>query len=255
MSHEIRTPMNAIIGFSDLLEDTALSADQKEKLTLIRQSGKTLLHLINDILDFSKIEAGKLDVEKVRCSFAEILNVIESMMHQKARQKGIDFKIIEEGPLPAFLVTDPHRLQQGLINLINNAIKFTGKGHVFLRIRLDEKEGMPVVRFDVEDTGIGIPEEKHESESKTSKGLPRYTFRSAPGQLWRSRYDRQNNLIIINNGHADYHFSCRTTALKLRYICRLYSKELVLHNFPELSREELLERMIELGLYAEENLK
>ncbi len=177
MSHEIRTPMNAIIGFSDLLEDTALSVDQRENLALIRQSGRTLLHLINDILDFSKIEAGKLDVEKVRCPFAEILNVIESMMHQKARQKGIDFKIIEEGALPAFLVTDPYRLQQSLINLINNAIKFTEKGHVHLRVRMDKKDGMPIVRFDVEDTGIGIPEEKHETIFQS--------FRQADGSTTR----------------------------------------------------------------------
>jgi hypothetical protein len=100
-----------------------------------------------------------------------------------------------------------------------------------------------------------MPEEGKQDEPKPAKGLPRYTFKSAPGQLWRSRYDKQNNLIIVNNGHADYHFASKTTALKLRYICRLYAKELVLSNFPELSREELLERMIELGLYAEENLK
>jgi hypothetical protein len=87
------------------------------------------------------------------------------------------------------------------------------------------------------------------------KGLPGYTYLRLPGELWRSRYDEKNNLVVINNGHKDYLFAARKPARKLKYICRLYAKELVLANFPGFDSRELLERMIELSLYAEENLR
>jgi hypothetical protein len=87
------------------------------------------------------------------------------------------------------------------------------------------------------------------------RGLPEYTFEKAPGKLWRSRFDTDQNVIVINSGHRDFVFASRHRALKLRYICRLFSKELVLDNFPGYSREQLLERMIELSLYTEENLR
>ncbi len=96
--------------------------------------------------------------------------------------------------------------------------------------------------------------EKEGSEDGIKKGLPGYTFLRAPGELWRSKYDEKNNLIIINNGHSDYLFAAKKKARKLKYICRLFAKELVLQNFPGFTREELLERMIELSLYTEENL-
>jgi hypothetical protein len=92
-------------------------------------------------------------------------------------------------------------------------------------------------------------------KSSDQRGLPDYTFENAPGQLWRSRYDTDQNLIVINSGHRDFVYSTRQKTLKLRYACRLFSKELVLHNFPGYSPEQLLERMIELSLYTEENLR
>jgi hypothetical protein len=96
---------------------------------------------------------------------------------------------------------------------------------------------------------------KDEKADGSKKGLPSYTFQRAPGELWRSRFDQANNLIVINNGHADYFYAAQKPARKLKYICKLYAKELVLNNFPGFSREELLERMVELSLYTEENLK
>jgi len=90
---------------------------------------------------------------------------------------------------------------------------------------------------------------------KGSKGLPGYTFLRAPGELWRSRYDEKNNLIVVNNGHRDYLYAAEKHARKLKYICRLFAKELVLANFPGFDSRELLERVIELSLYAEENLR
>jgi len=161
MSHEIRTPMNAIIGFSELLLDTDLTESQSDDLRNISQSAKNLLGLINDILDFSKIEAGQLDVEIIDCSIDKILNNIESMMKPLADEKQLDFKVIDCEKLPAQMRSDPTRLNQCLINLINNAIKFTEQGFVHMRVSLESKDEKPYIRFDVEDSGIGIPQDKH----------------------------------------------------------------------------------------------
>ena len=93
------------------------------------------------------------------------------------------------------------------------------------------------------------------SDSGSKRGLPEYTFDKQPGQLWRSRFDTEANIIYINSGHRDFVYAARNKSLKLRYICRLFGKELVLHNFPGLSQNEMLERMIELSMYTEENLR
>jgi hypothetical protein len=98
-----------------------------------------------------------------------------------------------------------------------------------------------------------LPEMK--GPSSTQQGLPGYTFKRAPGELWRSQYDTDQNVIVINNGHRDFVYASKNKSLKLRYICRLFTKELVCKNFPGSSPEQLLERMIELSLYTEENLK
>lgn len=157
MSHEIRTPMNAIMGFSDILAEESPTKMQKRYIDIIRSSSKHLLLVIDDILDFSKIEAGKLDIEPRDCSMEQILFAIESMMHSLAKEKGLKFDIRENGRLPANIHTDPDRLQQCLVNLTNNAIKFTMQGHVYLNISLENRSGQPYIRFDVEDSGIGIP--------------------------------------------------------------------------------------------------
>jgi PAS domain S-box-containing protein len=160
MSHEIRTPMNAIIGFSDLLADEKLTKEQKEDVKLISESGHHLLRLINDILDFSKIEAGKFDAEIIDCSLGQLLNSIESMMMTRAKEKGIEFKVIENNGLPTQISTDPTRLQQCLVNLAGNAIKFTEQGHVYIKVSLETTDNKSNIRFDVEDTGIGVPEDR-----------------------------------------------------------------------------------------------
>jgi len=162
MSHEIRTPMNAILGFSNLLAEADLSQEQTEDINIIRESGKNLLNLIDDILDFSKIEAGQLAVEIIDCSLGRLLNSLESIMKPQALQKSLDFKIIDGDNLPACIKTDPHRLQQCLVNLTNNALKFTDQGHVHMKVSAQEDNGKHFVRFDVEDTGIGVPEDRQE---------------------------------------------------------------------------------------------
>ncbi|MHC4528410.1 MAG: histidine kinase dimerization/phospho-acceptor domain-containing protein, partial [Planctomycetota bacterium] len=150
MSHEIRTPMNAIIGFGDLLAEDKLNDQQKQHLNLIRESSRDLLEIINDILDFSKIEAGKLETELVDCSLAKLLNSVESLMRPKAREKGLEFGVVEGRGLPAIIRTNPVRLRQCLLNLLSNAIKFTEHGHVRTTVSLVQRADEPNVRFDVE---------------------------------------------------------------------------------------------------------
>ncbi len=177
MSHEIRTPMNAIIGFTHLLAESELTDEQKEHLNLVKVSGKNLLTLLDDILDLSKIEAGKFDIEIDECSLGQLLNSVESLMQSKAKAEGLNFKIIEEGNLPAQIRTDVTRVRQCLVNLVDNAIKFTKEGHIYLRVSLQETGNAPLIRFAVEDTGIGIPQEKQneifetfvQADSRTSR--------------------------------------------------------------------------------------
>ncbi len=162
MSHEIRTPMNAIIGFSEVLTEEELTAEQKHHVAIIQESAQNLLSLINDILDISKIEAGKLSIEITNCSLEHLFAVVESLMRSSAKEKGLEFGILQCGQLPAQIRTDPVRLRQCLINLINNAIKFTEKGHIYVNVCMEKVNNEDYIRFDVEDTGIGIPADKVE---------------------------------------------------------------------------------------------
>ena len=162
MSHEIRTPMNGITGFSHMLVGSELTEEQQESVDIIRECSRNLLQIIDDILDFSKIESGQLTIEHVDCSLDELLSSVEVLMRLKVQEKGIEFKIIESGDLPTHMCTDPTRLCQCLVNLLGNALKFTEKGHVHLNVRLHKDGGEDFIRFDVEDTGIGIPLDKRE---------------------------------------------------------------------------------------------
>ena len=161
-SHDLRTPMNSIVGFSEILLDTAIDEEQKEYVKIIHQSAMGLLSLINDILDYSRIEAGKLKVEIISCGVSEIVQDIRAMMETGAKKKGLDFVVQIDPRLPTTFFTDPTRLKQCLINLVGNAVKFTEQGHIGIYVCPDECAGQPCIRFDVEDTGIGIPPEKQE---------------------------------------------------------------------------------------------
>jgi len=161
MSHEIRMPMNAIIGFSELLMDEVFSKEQGEYLGIIRESAEHLLRLINDMLDLSIIEAGKLEIETAPCSLTELLSLIEHQLMPAAKQKKLEFQVREHNALPSYILTDPNRLRQCLLNLVNNAIKFTEKGYVYLNVSFQELADRNEIRFDVEDTGIGISPDKH----------------------------------------------------------------------------------------------
>ena len=177
MSHEIRTPMNAIVGFSDLLWREELTGEQARYTKIIRDSAQALLALIEDILDFSKIEAGMMDTEIVQCCPHEIVDNVYSLLSEVAAKNGLGFEVFARSDLPATINTDPARVHQCLVNLVSNSIKFTESGHVYIRLSMDKRGDDSFVRFDVEDTGIGIALEKQsmifESFSQTDSSISR----------------------------------------------------------------------------------
>lgn len=173
MSHEIRTPMNAIVGITRLLLEKDPKEEQLKYLNAIKQSADNLLVIINDILDLAKIEAGKIVIEQIDFSLRDLINSVHEIMVLKAEQKNLEFRLGTDPQIPDRLIGDPTRLNQILINLISNAIKFTDKGHIGLYCDLVEKnDDKLMLQFQVVDTGIGIAEDYVEKifESFTQAG-------------------------------------------------------------------------------------
>jgi PAS domain S-box-containing protein len=161
MSHEIRAPLNAVIGTGDLLERTALNAEQRQYVRVFQKAANNLLALINDILDLSRVEAGRLTLEESDFELAELLDSVVEVMSVRAKQKGISLVYHIAPQTPPRLRGDSERLGQVLLNLIGNAIKFTENGQVLVHVEPDPKRSAAtVLQFSVADTGIGIPAEK-----------------------------------------------------------------------------------------------
>ncbi|MBA3582397.1 MAG: response regulator [Gammaproteobacteria bacterium] len=157
ISHEIRTPINGITGFIDVLTKTPLTPQQREYINTIQLASRGLLHLIDELLDVSRIESGKLSLELARIEMRSLLDNLYSIYSDAAFKKGIDLIIEYDTEIPAYVISDPARIEQILINLITNAIKFTQEGHIHIKVGFQEKTNEKIIlNFDILDTGIGL---------------------------------------------------------------------------------------------------
>jgi signal transduction histidine kinase/CheY-like chemotaxis protein len=223
MSHEIRTPMNAILGFTDLILKTELNKIQKQYTESIYIAGKALLNIINDILDLSKIEAGKLELEIVPVNLYELIDQVVEIMKVSANNKKLNLLLAEQPGLPQFIMADPVRLKQILLNLIGNAIKFTDKGFIEMKINFElVSESEYKITFYVIDTGIGISDDQKNKLFKAFSQADTSTTRKYGGtglgliisNLLAKKMNSAISFESVSGKGSTFHFNITTQVIE-----------------------------------------